>query len=98
VLRGGYLSWRDPVSNHWWQEIYFGSRREYRDLGVFDASAGSIRSWVDAQTEHPGIDKGLKKSNATLKAAVASGRGTEKSASSIADAWRSQIKKLQGRK
>jgi len=98
VLRGGYLSWRDPVSNHWWQEIFFGSRREYRDLGVFDATAGSIRSWIDAQTDHPGIDHGLKKSNAALKAAVAAGKGTEKAASSKADAWHAQLKEIQSSK
>ena len=98
VLRGGYLSWRDPVSNHWWQEVFFGSRRDYRDLGIRDATAGSIRSWIDAQTDHPGIDHGLKKSNATLKAAVAAGRRTEKSASSKANAWQAQIREIQGAK
>src|SRR5262249_21691191 len=25
VLKGGYLSWHDPVSNHWWQERWFGT-------------------------------------------------------------------------
>ena len=94
VLRGGYLSWHDPVSDHWWQEIYFGQRREYRDLGVFDAKAGSLRSWIDAQTDHPGIDQGLKKSNETLKAAVAVGKETTKSSSSKAEAWRKQIRSL----
>lgn len=94
VLRGGYLSWHDPVSDHWWQEIYFGQRREYRDLGVFDAKTGSVRSWIDAQTDHPGIDRGLKKSNAALKAAVAVGKKTKKSSSAKADAWRKQVKAL----
>ena len=94
VLRGGYLSWHDPVSDHWWQEIYFGQRREYRDLGVFDAKAGSLRSWIDAQTDHPGIDQGLKKSNDPLKAAVAVGKETTKSSSSKAEAWRKQIRSL----
>src|SRR5919201_3584017 len=42
ILRGGYISWHDPVSDHWWQQIWFGQRREYRDLGVFDGSAGSL--------------------------------------------------------
>src|SRR5205823_4420367 len=55
VLRGGYLSLHDPASDHWWQEIYFGPRRQYRDLGVFAAKAGSLRAWVDGQTDHPGI-------------------------------------------
>jgi hypothetical protein len=94
VLRGGYLSWHDPVSNHWWQEIFFGSKRQYRDVGVFDSKAGSFRVWIDAQTDHPGIDRGLKKSSKALKAAVVAGRQTEKSASSKAEAWRKQVKAL----
>lgn len=98
VLRGGYLSWHDPVSNHWWQEIYFGTHSEYRDLGEFDLEAGSLRAWIDAQTDHPGIDQGLKKSNKALKAAVAVGKQTEKSAASKAGAWREQVKGLKGGK
>jgi hypothetical protein len=94
VLRGGYLSWHDPVSNHWWQQIFFKSRSEYRDAGPFDAKASSFRAWIDAQTDHPGIDQGLKKSNKTLKAAVAVGKQTEESASSKAAAWRKQVKAL----
>jgi hypothetical protein len=91
ILRGGYLSWHDPVSNHWWQQVWFGSRKQYRDLGVFDATAGSLRVWIDAQTQHPGIDRGLRRTNPTLKAAVAVGEETAASASSKAEAWREQI-------
>jgi len=91
ILRGGYISWHDPVSDHWWQQIWFGARKEYRDLGVFDAKAGSLRAWVDGQTDHPGIDQGLKKGNPTLKAAVAVGAETFESASSKAGLWRKQI-------
>lgn len=91
ILPGGYLSWHDPVSNHWWQQVWFGSRKQYRDLGVFDAAAGSLRVWIDAQTQHPGIDRGLRRTNATLKAAVAVGEETAASASSKAEAWRRQI-------
>jgi len=94
IKQGGYLSWHEPVSNHWWQKIWFGPEADYRDLGVFDASAGSVRSWVDSQTEHPGIDQGLDKANATLKAAVAAGEGTAKSAGSRAEALRGQIQEI----
>ena len=69
-------------------------RSERRHVGVFDASAGSVRSWVDSQTEHPGIDQGLDKANATLKAAVAAGEGTAKSAGSRAEALRGQIQEI----
>ena len=93
ILKGGYISFHDPVSDHWWQQIWFGAKAEFRDLGVFDsAKAGmSLRSWIDGQTDHPGIDKGLPKSNPTLKAAVAAGKQTTASANAKAGAWREQI-------
>jgi hypothetical protein len=93
VLRGGYLSWHDPSSDHWWQQIWFGSRKEYRDLGVFDAAKhGSLRSFIDSQTDHPGIDKGLPKSDRSLRAAVKAGRETASSAASKAGSLREQYR------
>jgi hypothetical protein len=93
ILEGGYISWHDPVSDHWWQETFFGPEPEFRDLGVFDAAKTgmSLRSWVDGQTEHPGIDQGLDKDNRTLVAAVAAGEQTAVSAGAKASAWREQI-------
>ncbi|HEX2127448.1 MAG TPA: hypothetical protein VHF45_12925 [Thermoleophilaceae bacterium] len=32
VLRGGYLSWHDPKTDRWWQQVWFGARKQYRDL------------------------------------------------------------------
>jgi hypothetical protein len=93
VLRGGYLSWHDPSSDHWWQQIWFGSRKEYRDLGVFDAAKhGSLRTFIDSQTDHPGIDKGLPKSDSSLRAAVKAGRETASSAASKAVSLREQYR------
>jgi hypothetical protein len=92
ILRGGYISWHEPVSDHWWQQVWFGQRKEFRDLGAFDTgAAASLRSWIDGQTEHPGIDRGLNKSDATLKAAVAVGKETAKSAGTKAKSLRAQI-------
>jgi hypothetical protein len=97
ILRDGYISWHDPVSDHWWQQTWFGQRKEYRDLGVFaTGAAASLRVWIDSQTEHPGIDEGLRKSNATLKAAVSAGKETAASASSKASGWRQQIAAILG--
>jgi len=40
VLRGGYISWHDPVSDHWYQETFFsGSKPSFRDLGKLTARA-----------------------------------------------------------
>jgi hypothetical protein len=44
VLRGGYLSWHDPVSDHWWQEIFFGRRREFRDLGTLSQRTNRLQA------------------------------------------------------
>jgi hypothetical protein len=97
ILRGGYISWHDPVSDHWWQQVWFGSRREYRDLGVFEATVESLRAEIDKRTPHPELTRGLKKSDKTLKAAVAAGKRTQKSASSKADAWRQQVDAIRKR-
>jgi len=99
ILRGGYVSWHDPVSDHWWQQTWFGgSKPKFRDLGVFDARAhGSVRAWIDSKTEHPGIDDGLDRSNETLQAAVVRGQATAQSASAKARAWHDQVQDLQSR-
>jgi hypothetical protein len=87
VLRGGYLSWRDPVSDDWWQQIWFqGDAPTFRNLGPLDAAQfSSPREFIDQKTEHPGIDKGLPATNKRLQGAVrASEVGTEASRSRAA--------------
>ena len=42
ILRGGYISWHEPVSDHWWQQIWFGTPEpRFRDLGKLTARNGS---------------------------------------------------------
>jgi hypothetical protein len=50
VLQGGYLSWHDPVSNHWFQEQFFGDTPQFSDLGALARKGGSLREMVDALT------------------------------------------------
>ncbi len=94
ILRGGYISWHDPVSDHWWQQIWFGAEREYRDLGVFDASVDSLRSEIDKRTPHPELVEGLPPSNSVLEAAVAVGAQTAAAAGSKATSLRTQIESI----
>lgn len=48
ILRGGYLSWHEPVSDHWFQLTWFdGSGPRVRDIGALDQKNGSLRSQVD---------------------------------------------------
>jgi hypothetical protein len=59
---------------------------------VFDvAKHESLRAFIDANTDHPGIDKGLPKSDRSLKAAVRAGDETAASAASKAEALRGQV-------
>jgi hypothetical protein len=52
VLKGGYLSWHDPKSDHWFQATFFsGNKPTFRDLGKLNASTGkSIRRQIYDQT------------------------------------------------
>src|SRR5260370_1391242 len=49
VLRGGYLSWHDPVTDHWWQEQYFGDQPEFMDLGILNGQS-SLRAQIERLT------------------------------------------------
>jgi hypothetical protein len=90
ILSGGYISWVDPTTNEWWQQTWFGSESEFRNLGAAD-TAMSLRSWIDSRTEHPGIDQGLPKTDEKLRTAVALGAGTARSAEAKAARLREQI-------
>jgi hypothetical protein len=50
VLQGGYISWQDPISGHWFQEVFFGSAPQFRDLGRLSASQKSIRNEIQKRT------------------------------------------------
>jgi hypothetical protein len=95
VLRGGYVSWHDPVSDQWFQETWFtGDAPTFVQLPPDTARSGSIRSWIDAQTQHPGIDAGLSPGSDVLQAAVARGAATAASSSAKAAALRAQVESL----
>src|SRR5436190_2290638 len=66
ILQGGYISWWDPQSNHVWQELWLGAEKEFRDLGEGNFATKSLREFVDANTEHPGLDKGLPEDDEAL--------------------------------
>jgi hypothetical protein len=51
VLSGGYLSWVEPETNEWFQEVFFGGNEPtFRSLGQLSARSGSFRSQIDALT------------------------------------------------
>jgi hypothetical protein len=97
VLRGGYLSWKDSVSGHWWQETWFdGGQPSYRDIGAADAKAGSIRAFVDRLTA-PETGKAIDRGRATAHEAGLTVAQALRSLSANAAMWRDQINGILGR-
>jgi hypothetical protein len=48
VLEGGYVSFGNPVDNHWYQIIIDGGKPVVRDLGIIATTQGkSLREFID---------------------------------------------------
>jgi hypothetical protein len=94
VLRGGYISWHEPISGHWWQLVHFGAGPQFRDLGRLDLAGQSIRSVIDAQTVVDEQFSGVDPENRRLQTAIRAGEATERAANSKAESWRTQIEQL----
>ena len=92
ILRGGYLSWLDPVSRHMWQQVWFGARKEFRDLGPADAKSRALRAFVDRKTVRADQIKGVPA--AKLKNAKASAKRNEKSSESWAKTFQTEMEKI----
>ena len=92
VLRGGYLSWHDPVSDHWFQKQFFAAKPVIADLGVFTLAGQSIRSMIYALTPEIKRLAHVAAANAMMKAAAESTSTSDTSGASKAAAWRTQIK------
>jgi hypothetical protein len=94
ILRGGYISFREPVSNHWWQQIYFEDKPEFVDKGPASRASGSLREWIDAQTPHPQLEQGLPASAPSLKRARDLEEGAVAGREAGARALREEIERL----
>lgn len=97
VLKGGYISWHDPVSDHWWQQTFFGAQRKFRDLGVLTGRTGSLRETIDGLTEVTEQVDGLAKKDSTLLASVQLQAAGAKASNSKAEAWAAQIAEIKRR-
>jgi hypothetical protein len=93
VLKGGYLSWHEPVSDHWFQATFFGSKLKFSDIGRIDASKGSLRSQIDALTMNRTLKVLKPQKTALMLAANRSSLGAE-SSTARAKSLTSQIQSL----
>jgi len=98
VLSGGYLSWHDPVSDHWWQETFFeGTQSIFRDLGVFATQGQSIRSLIYYKTPEPRRLSHILPENPVMKALTAAAPKTTVPTAARAKSLREQIEELKKR-
>lgn len=47
VLEGGYLSWREPTSGHWFQQKRKDGDLQIKDLGLLPPGNNSLRAMID---------------------------------------------------
>jgi len=98
VLSGGYLSWHDPLTDHWFQLRMFGTR-DIVDLGVLARKPGeSLRAMLDRVTTP--IQMAFKKKNqlsTELSASFdAASNSTLESSAARAERLQAQIDALVG--
>lgn len=94
VLRGGYISWREPVTNEWWQQTWFTGRTpKFRNLGRLTGSS-SIREAVDAKTKTVSRLAASGPDSRLFSAAQALTALAKESTSARAEAWRAEIDQL----
>ncbi len=93
VLSGGYLSWHDPVTDHWFQEVFFGEQPEFKDLGQLTANASqNFRRLIYDAT--PQAFEVRRPADEKLSALTAMSESVGVSADSKARAWREQIAQI----
>jgi len=93
VLKGGYLSWRDPVTKKWFQLQRFSSKTRIVNLGA-KAESGSLRAWVDRQTNkmsREAMSTGGREARKMFKAVRTA---SEKATAARATELRAHIKRL----
>jgi hypothetical protein len=71
VLRGGYLSWRDPETGNWFQQNFTGATQNFRNLGPIQPGAlMSLRSMIDGQSSPSRPLSNLKTTAPAIKKAA----------------------------
>ena len=69
VLEGGYVSFGNPVDNHWYQIIVRDGQPQLRDLGVISSTDGkSLREWVDQRVREARMNEYYRIKPAMTKA------------------------------
>jgi hypothetical protein len=94
ILRDGYLSWHNPVDNHWWQAQYFGPKLQIVDLGILPADAKSLRAEIDKRSFRSKTVEDLPSTSKLVAAAKVARAAAAPARVSKATAWRADIAAL----
>jgi hypothetical protein len=96
VLKNGYVSFGDPVTNRWYQVVMQGNKAVTRSLGVLNISNSSLRESVDhaVRAMTKGYRTGRAVSASLLGAAAGRKSGYAEGSIARAKALRSLIRKL----
>jgi hypothetical protein len=96
VLDGGYVSFGDPVTNHWYQVVVQNGKASTRSLGVLNTSGKSLRETIDHEVRKltKGYRTGKVAAAKTLAAVAGKSSGTLEPAAGRAVSLRSYIDKL----
>jgi hypothetical protein len=98
VLPDGYLSWHDPVSDHWFQETFFDGVREFPDLGVMARKTQNLRSEIDARTPQSRRLSHLSPDTAIMAMTAQTKSGVDRSSAAKAQSLQRQIADLRKKK
>ena len=92
ILKGGYISWHDPVTDHWFQETFFGAKPAFRDLGQLTAKPlENLRGLLYRHTPERSAAKQVPFKGALQKASKSSMEAHEKASDAKAKALQSRI-------
>jgi hypothetical protein len=94
IVEGGYLSWRDPATQEWWQGIRTDGELEFRRLGLLDEDWRPIRERVDEHTPMTQLYTGTSWGDPALQNAYERRASTRLAAEARAAAIRARMADL----
>jgi hypothetical protein len=97
VLQGGYLSWQEPISRHFFQERRIdGDEPDFEDLGVPTDTSQTPREFIDRASDrytHSAIEVGRR---SAVMASNLTPERLDQAASSQAKAWEELLGRVLG--
>jgi hypothetical protein len=95
VLKNGYVSFGDPLTNHWYQVVVQGGKAVTKSLGILNTAGRSLRETIDHESRksRKGYRTG-KAASATALTAAAGQNAVMEAAAGRAAALRAHINTL----